>query len=50
MTGFDLIFKNGLSVFLMRITTKLILNVAHYGWVTKKMIHSRSSKMTFLSY
>ena len=41
----------------MKKNTKLILNVAHNGWATKKMFHSRSPKttiqgisFTFLSY
>ena len=33
----------------MKTTTKLILNVAHHDWMTKKILHSRSSKMTLNS-
>ena len=36
------IFKNDLWVFVMKITTKLIWNVADHGWVTNNKFQSKS--------
>ena len=51
------IFKNDLWVFVMKITTQLIWNVADHGWVTNNKFQSRLSKIAlddisfiFLSY
>ena len=33
-----------MSIFLTKITAKLILNVAYHGWETKKFFHSRLPK------
>ena len=45
--GFHLTFQNDSWVFLVKITTKLILNVAHHCYATMTMFHSRSLKTAF---
>ena len=38
-------FKNKWWVFPTKITTRVIVNVANHGWVTRKIFHFRLSKM-----